>query len=121
MKRTKGFVALLMALGPPVIWPLIDVRAAETAKAIRFGKLVDGSGKVHTNAVVVVESDRITRVGSGDAAVPSGAKIIDLSRYTGIPGLIDVHTHMTFYWDQAPGSRPWQQWSERRAAVTVFL
>jgi imidazolonepropionase-like amidohydrolase len=40
---------------------------------------------------------------------------------TGIPGMIDVHTHMTFYWDRAPGSRPWTQLGKLGTAVTVFL
>ena len=47
--------------------------------------------------------------------------MIDLTRYTGIPGLIDVHTHMTYYWDGAAGTRPWEQLDERMPAVTVFL
>src|SRR5208282_487694 len=33
----------------------------------------------------------------------------------------DAHTHMTFYWDQAPGTRPWDQLDKRMTAVTVFL
>jgi imidazolonepropionase-like amidohydrolase len=89
--------------------------------AIRFGRLVDGKGGVTRDAVVVVEGDRITKVGIGDAAVPANAKVIDLGRLTGIPGLIDVHTHMTFYWDQAPGTRPWAQLGTLGPAVTVFL
>ena len=36
-------------------------------------------------------------------------RCFDLRRYTGIPGMIDAHTHMTFYWDQAPGTTPWAQ------------
>jgi len=81
-------------------------------KAIRFGRLWDGKGKVWSNAVAVVEGDRIRSVGS---EVPPGAEVIDLSRYTGLPGLLDVHTHITYYWDQAPGTRPREQ-SARRPA-----
>src|SRR5436190_6614407 len=77
--------------------------------AIRFGKLSDGHGGVTTDAVVIVEGERIAGVGAGDAAVPKNSTVIDLRRYVGIPGLIDVHTHMSFYWDRAPGSRPWVQ------------
>ncbi|MEA2693269.1 MAG: hypothetical protein QOJ16_2656 [Acidobacteriota bacterium] len=89
--------------------------------AIRFGRLIDGQGKVVKDAVVVVEGERITRVGSGDGSVPANAAVIDLRRYTGIPGLVDAHTHMTFYWDRAPGSRPWSQLETLGPAVTVFL
>ena len=61
-------------------------------KAIRAGKLIDRSGTVITNAVIVVDNDRITSVGSG--APPGGAEVIDLTRYTIIAGMIDVHTHI---------------------------
>jgi imidazolonepropionase-like amidohydrolase len=84
--------------------------------AIRFGKVVDGKGGVFPNAVVVVDGGRIVSVGP---TAPAGAAVLDLSRYTAIPGLMDVHTHMTYYWDQAPGTRPLGQ--QRMAAVTVFL
>jgi imidazolonepropionase-like amidohydrolase len=95
--------------------------AESKSKAIRFGKLVTGTGAVVPDAVVVVQGDRISSVGSGAAAIPADAQVIDLTRYTGIPGLIDAHTHMTFYWDRTPGTRPWAQVAERMAAVTVFL
>jgi imidazolonepropionase-like amidohydrolase len=69
-------------------------RPQSAQKAIRFGKLVVGTGAVLTNAVVVVEGDRIKSVGVA-APIPAGAEVIDLSGYTGIPGLIDVHMHLT--------------------------
>ena len=89
--------------------------------AIRFGRLIDGHGGVIQNAVVVVDGERITKVGSGDAAVPPQATVIDLRRFVAIPGLIDAHTHMSFYWDKTPGTRPWAQLGTLGAAVTVFL
>ncbi len=107
-------VVLLSALASPAT-------AAEETTAVRFGRLIDGRGGVVQDAVVVLKGDRIDRVGSGDKAVPPGAKLIDLRPYTAIPGLIDVHTHMTFYWDRAPGTRPWTQLGSLGAAVTVFL
>jgi imidazolonepropionase-like amidohydrolase len=92
--------------------------AFSATKAIKAGRLVDGSGKVTTNVVIVVENDRIVSVGTG--APPPGAEVIDLSRYTLVPGLIDLHTHMTYYWDRAPGTRPLGQ-PRRPAGVTTML
>ena len=91
-------------------------------KALRFGQVIDGRGKVITNAVILVKADRIVAVGpEKDVVIPANAEILDLRAYTAIPGLIDAHTHMTFYWDKAPGTTPWQQLGTLGPAVTVFL
>jgi imidazolonepropionase-like amidohydrolase len=100
-----------------------SARAADPpAKALRFGKLVDGKGKVLTNAIVIVRGERIAEVTTDASKIPAGAEVIDLRRYTAIPGLIDVHTHITYYWDQSSNVRPFDQQSGARLpAVTVFL
>jgi imidazolonepropionase-like amidohydrolase len=99
----------------------VALQAQPQQTAIRFGSLVDGSGRVLRDAVVVTNADTIVSVGTGSSAVPRGARVIDLRRYTGIPGMIDAHTHITYYWDGAPGSDPWRQGGQRRPQVTVFL
>lgn len=88
--------------------------------AVRFGTLIDGLGHTTRDAVVVIEGDRITRVGTGNGAVPKGADVIDLRAFTGIPGLIDLHTHITYYWDPASGTRPIGQ-PRRDPSVTAEL
>jgi imidazolonepropionase-like amidohydrolase len=100
---------------------LLTAQVHAAPVAIRFGSLVTGDGKSVSDAVVVVDGERIESVGSGDAAVPPKATVIDLRPLTGLPGLIDVHTHMTFYWDRTPGTRPWAQLGTLHPAVTLFL
>jgi imidazolonepropionase-like amidohydrolase len=97
---------------------VMSVHAAGPAKAIKAGRVVDGSGRLIANAVIVIDGDRIASVGT--AAPPAGSEVIDLSRLTIIPGMIDVHTHMTYFWDPASGGRPLGQ-PHRPAGVTTML
>src|ERR1700693_735953 len=67
--------------------------------AIRCGRLIDGkSAGAISNAVILIEGDRITAVGR-DLKIPKGAQVIDLSHATVLPGLIDTHTHLTYHYD----------------------
>src|SRR5580692_6639328 len=67
----------------------VALAAAVHGEAYRFGRVWDGE-KLLTNAVIVVEKDRIKSIGASDG------KAVDMSRYTAVPGLIDVHTHLTY-------------------------
>jgi imidazolonepropionase-like amidohydrolase len=65
------------------------------ATAIKVGRLIDvRTGSVTNNAVILIQGERITAIGP-NVAVPSNAAVIDLSRMTVLPGLIDCHTHLT--------------------------
>jgi imidazolonepropionase-like amidohydrolase len=90
-------------------------------KAVRFGKLWDAKGKLWTNAIVIVEGDRIRNVTADASAIPAGAEVIDLSKYTGLPGLIDAHTHMTIYTDETPGQPMLKQLTSNPPAVELYL
>lgn len=89
--------------------------------ALRFGTLVTENGPPVRDAVVVVRGDRIVSVGSGEAAVPRGAAVTDLRRFTGIPGMVDVHTHMTYFWDQAPGTCAFGPNNTRRSPAELAV
>jgi imidazolonepropionase-like amidohydrolase len=60
-----------------------------SAATYRFGAIWDGS-KVWKDACVTTQGDKIQSIGACTGTV------VDLSRFTAIPGLIDVHTHMTY-------------------------
>src|ERR1700712_1367224 len=63
--------------------------------AVKAGRLIDGLGGAPVrDAVILIAGDRITAVGVG-LAIPAGAEIVDLSKKTVLPGLIDCHTHLT--------------------------
>jgi len=80
--------------------------AATAATALRCGRLLDPvTGSITSNAVVLVNGDRIERVGAG-LAIPAGSKMIDLSRYTCLPGLIDSHTHVLLEPEDERGDPP---------------
>jgi imidazolonepropionase-like amidohydrolase len=65
--------------------------------AIRAGRLVDvDSGRVLTDQTLLIRGERIEAVGpTAEIKVPADARRIDLSARTVLPGLIDVHTHLT--------------------------
>ncbi len=96
-------------------------KPAKPLKAVRFGKLWDAKGKLWNSAIVIVEGDKIRTVTTDASAIPSGSEVIDLSKYTGLPGLIDVHTHMTIYTDETPGEPMLKQLTNNPPAVEVFL
>lgn len=72
--------------------------AQTTPVTIRAGRLLDGRGGSQSNATIVVEHGTISRVDAGPAA---GGVTYDLSRYTVLPGLIDGHAHLSWYFNRS--------------------
>ena len=85
MRRHSTLVSFLL---------LCAVAASAQVTVVKAGRLVDpDSGTVLTDQTIVIRDHKIAEVGKG-LAVPPGAKLIDLSSMTVLPGLIDCHTHV---------------------------
>ncbi len=110
MKLRLGLVILCAAFSSQAF--------AQKVIAVKLAKRWDGE-KVVDRPLVLIEKGRVTRVEANQTSIPAGAEVVDWSKYYGLPGLIDVHTHMTYYWDRKKGTLP--RGAQRSAAETVFL
>src|SRR4029077_15493966 len=78
----------------PAASPASTAAAANETIALKGGKLLTITHGIIENGVVVMQNGRITAVGGAGTAIPSGAKVIDVTGMTVYPGLIDSETHL---------------------------
>lgn len=75
------------------------ITSAQNRTAIICGNLIDGNSSTSaSDAVIFIEGDKITSIGTKNQIMESN-EVIDLSEYTVLPGLIDVHVHPLIYGD----------------------
>jgi imidazolonepropionase-like amidohydrolase len=96
MKRVLGLILALAGLA--ALASAQEAPQPGAIVAVKTGHLLDvRSGQYRQGQIILIEGDRIKSVGpASEVAIPAGAKVIDLSNRTVLPGLIDCHTHLTF-------------------------
>ncbi len=90
----KGLLTCVLAMGAS--------GALAQTTVIRAGRLIDPeTGRAAANQMIVVQGDKITAVGA-NLEVPKDATVIDLSKETVLPGLVDAHTHLGLTYKDIP-------------------
>jgi imidazolonepropionase-like amidohydrolase len=120
--RTTLALAALSLIASPA--------GAAEATVIKAARLLDGRGGAPLSpAMVLVEGDRILAVAER-LEVPAGARVLDLGDATLLPGLIDLHTHLTgrgdVHWEEAlvrttpPDDALWGAYAARITLLAGF-
>lgn len=98
-------IAMSWLLAALVLIPGVSEQAqtpSAAVTAIKAGRIIDPeTGTATTNQVILVEGEKIKAVGA-NLAIPPGATVIDLSKLTVLPGLVDAHTHMALTYKEQP-------------------
>jgi imidazolonepropionase-like amidohydrolase len=100
MRKIIGLLAISMWCA--AAWGQTSKPPAASLVVIRAGALIDGQSDAEKkNQLIFVRGSRIEKVADGTTTIPDDVKVIDLSRSTVLPGLIDSHTHI-FLWGEEP-------------------
>jgi imidazolonepropionase-like amidohydrolase len=101
MTKRVGVMLCVAMLAAGACFTQMQAQApAANVIAVKAGRVLDvKTGKYLTQQIIWIEDDKIKSVGNAadlEKRLPAGAKMIDLSNATVLPGLIDCHVHLTF-------------------------
>src|SRR5262252_7259318 len=88
-----------------VVFFFFSLPAIAQDTALKTKLAIDGQGNVIHDAVIVVHDGRIVSVRPNDRT-PQGAREVDLTKFTVMPGLIDMHVHISAHFDESSRERP---------------
>jgi imidazolonepropionase-like amidohydrolase len=92
----------------------------ESLTVVRAGRLIDTvGGEVLRAQVVEIVGERIESVGPDQGRYPNGARVIDLSQHTVVPGLVDCHAHLVGELEQGEYARLLMQTGAQEALTGV--
>lgn len=94
MTRIVPFVVTILSVFVVVAAP--SSPAQERPIVLKAATVLDGRGGTLRDTIIVVEGQKIVRVGG---AIPAGATVYDLSALTVTPGWIDTHSHIWWHFD----------------------
>jgi imidazolonepropionase-like amidohydrolase len=126
----RGIATTLIVWALTLAWPLLaadgpapaaNLKAPPRLILVQAGRLFDGtSDATRPHMAILIENDRIRRVGpAAEIETPEGAEVIDLSRATVLPGLIDCHTHLQSRADRYAEIEKFKATPFTRAAIAV--
>ena len=98
MRRIAALILILVAVSAS----LFAQTPPKQTVLIRAGRLIDvRNGRVLNDQAILIESDRVKEVGPANqlASKAAGARVVDLSGATVLPGMIDCHTHILLQGD----------------------
>src|SRR5690349_12387629 len=92
---------LPLAIGVAVLCSFQSVAAQEKAIVIVHARLIDGlGGPPVEDAAVILQGNKIAYAGAANGAkIPQGAQVLDGKGKSIMPGLADMHVHLTGGWD----------------------